>query len=90
MATMINDPEAVSELRNKLLVTVDGLQDQLRKTERAMDVVAEEWKDIQFQKYYDGFIEDKEKINPLCKDIEAFEDEVLRPLQEILEDYLDL
>lgn len=51
MATMINDPEAVSELRNKLLVTVDGLQDQLRKTERAMDVVAEEWKDIQFQKY---------------------------------------
>ena len=87
---MISNPEAVQRLREDLLETVDGLKEQLKRTEAAMEDVAKEWKDVQFQKYYDEFTEDKELIPPLCNDIEAFEDEVLRPFQQILEEYIDL
>ena len=87
---MINDPDAVKKLRNNLLDTVDGLKDQLKKTENAMETVAKEWKDSQFHKYNEEFTKDKEIIPPLCNDIEAFEDEVLRPFEEIQRSYLDL
>ena len=90
MATMISDPDAVRKLRNDLLDTVDGLKQKLKKTESAMETVAKEWKDAQFQKYNEEFTKDKEIIPPLCDDIEAFEDEVLRPFDEIQRDYLDL
>lgn len=90
MATMITNPEAIKKLRNDLLDTVDGLKEQLRKTESAMDEVAQEWKDMQFRKYNEEFSKDKEKIPPLCSDIEAFEDEVLRKLYEITIGYGDL
>ena len=87
---MISDPEAVKKLRNDLLDTVDGLKQQLKKTESAMETVAKEWKDSQFQTFNEGFTKDMEIISPLCDDIEAFEDEVLRPLEEIQREYLDL
>ena len=87
---MISDPDAVKKLRNELLDTVDGLKDQLKKTENAMETVANEWKDAQFQKYNEEFTKDMEIIPPLCSDIEAFEDEVLRPFEEIQREYLDL
>lgn len=90
MAAMISDPDAVRKLRDNLLDTVDGLKTQLGKTESAMETVAKEWKDSQFQKYNEEFTKDKEIIPPLCNDIEAFEDEVLRPFEEIQREYLDL
>ncbi|MBP5515965.1 MAG: hypothetical protein J6X86_03350 [Bacteroidales bacterium] len=90
MASMINSPETVQRLRDNLLETVDGLKEQLSRTESAMETVAKDWKDPQFQKYNEEFTEDKEKIPPLCNDIEDFEKEVLYPLQKIMEEYLDL
>lgn len=90
MATMIGNPDSIRKLRNDLLDTVEGLQEQLKKTEAAMDEVANEWKDIQFKKYNEEFTKDKEMIPPLCNDIEEFEDEVLRKLEEILRRYEEL
>lgn len=90
MATMITSSEAIRRLRDDLLDTVDGLREQLKKTESAMDEVAQEWKDVQFRKYNEEFTKDKELIPPLCDDIEAFEDEVLRRLYEIAKRYEEL
>lgn len=92
MATMISSSSAVRRLRNDLLDTVDGLKEQLKKTEAAMEEVAQDWKDSdpQFRKYNEEFTKDKELIPPLCNDIDAFEDEVLRHLYEILKRYEEL
>ena len=90
MASVINNSESVNKFCNELLDTVDDLRDQLKKTEQAMDDVAQEWKDPQFKKYHDEFSKDKEKIEPLCKKIEEYEDDVLRGLYDIVYEYENL
>lgn len=90
MASVINNSESVKKFCNELLDTVDDLRAQLKKTERAMDEVSQEWKDPQFQKYNEEFCKDKEKIEPLCKDIEEYESDVLHPLYKILSRYENL
>lgn len=87
---MINDWESMQKFQNELLDAVDKLREQLKKTDSAMETVANEWKDIQFQKYEQEFTKDKEKIEPICKDIEAFENDVLNPLKVTLKGYTEL
>ena len=55
-----------------------------------MEDVSAVWKDMQFLKYEKEFNKDKEMIEPLCKDIEEFESDVLYPLEKILEKYANL
>lgn len=90
MAGIINDYETLHKFRNELLDTVDNLRKQLKKTETAIEDVAAVWKDMQFQKYEKEFTKDKDKIEPLCKNIEEFESDVLFPLEIILEKYGNL
>ena len=90
MDGIINDVDSLRKFRNELLNTVEDLQKQLKRTEGAVEDVAKSWGDTQFVKFKDGFNEDKELINPLCKIIEEFEGDVLHPLENILREYLDL
>lgn len=90
MAGIINDYETLHKFRNELLDAVDNLREQLKKTEAAMEDVATVWKDMQFQKYEKEFTKDKDKIEPLCKDIEEFESDVLYRLEKLLITYADL
>ena len=90
MAAIDNDVDSVKKFRGELLDTVDDLQEQLKRTDAAIEEVAANWGDSQFVKFKDGFEQDKEVINPLCKDIKKFESEVLLPLENILRRYLDL
>lgn len=87
---MINDPEAIQRFRYELLDLVDKLQEQLRRTDAAMDEVTGSWKDEQFKKYHREFSRDRDIFPPLCKDIEEFESGPLAQLQSILETYNDL
>ena len=90
MPAMINDPEAIQKFRNELLELVDGLQEQLKRTDAAMEEVAASWKDEQFKKYHREFTKDRDIFPPLCKDIEEFEAGPLYQLQTILEEYNNL
>lgn len=90
MPGMINDPEAVRQFRYELLELVDKLQEQLKRTDAAMDEVAASWKDEQFKKYHREFSKDRDTFPSLCKDIEEFESGPLAELQSILEEYGDL
>ena len=90
MNGIINDVDSLKKFRDELLDTVEDLQKQLKRTEDAIEDVAKTWKDSQFVKFHEGFKEDKEKIDPLCKAIEEFESDVLYPLEKILRKYLDL
>lgn len=89
MASVINDYEAIRKFRRDLLEAVEGLNEQLHKTEAAIDEVASVWKDSQFQKYHKNFSEDKERIAPLCNRLEQYESEVLYPLEVKIENYLN-
>lgn len=90
MPAMINDPEAVQRFRNELVELVDRLEEQLRRTDAAMEDVAAQWKDEQFRKYHREFINDRDIFPPLCKDIQEFESGPLYNLQRILERYENL
>lgn len=89
MAGIINDYETLRKFRDDLDVTVKNLRAQLKQTDRAMEEVAAVWKDMQFKKFDREFGKDKEEIEPLCKKFEDFDQDVLYPLQKILEDYGD-
>lgn len=90
MASMVTGADALQRFRDDILERVDDLRDQLRKTEAAMDAVAEEWKDDQFRKYNEEFSKDKEEIEPLCKTLEEYENDVLYPLWKVVREYEDL
>lgn len=90
MPAVINDVESLRTFRGQLGETSENLREQLRKTDQSIETVAQGWKDIQFEKFRDGFEEDKEIIEPLCKEIDEFNYEVLSRLQTILERYLSL
>ncbi|MBO5717442.1 MAG: hypothetical protein J6R50_04880 [Alistipes sp.] len=90
MASVITNSTSLKKFRNELLDTVEDLREQLRATENAIDEVSQEWKDPQFKKYYDEFSKDKEQIEPLCKKIEEYEDDVLRGLYDIVYEYENL
>lgn len=87
MGTMITGSESMYRFCDELLETVDQLQEQLKNTERAMDEVATDWKDAQFKEFHKQFGEDKDKINPLCKKLEDYESDILRPLADIVKEY---
>lgn len=88
--SVITDYEALCKFRGQLLDLVENLQTQLKKTEQAMDEVAEVWDDLQFKKYHDEFTKDMEIFPPLCQRINAFESDVLYPLEQIIREYLDM
>ena len=87
MGTMITGSESMYRFCEDLLETVEQLQEQLENTERAMDDVATDWKDAQFKEFHKQFGEDKDKINPLCKRLEDYEADILRPLADIVKEY---
>lgn len=90
MAGMIVDPKELKRFRDEILNRVDDLRKQLENTEKAMDAVAEEWKDHQFKKYNEEFSKDKEEIEPLCKRLEEYEADVLYPLWKVADTYGNL
>lgn len=90
MATMITDADSMYKFCDEVLETVEQLEEQLRATEQAMDEVATDWKDAQFQQYNTKFSEDKEKIKPLCKQLEEYERDILHPLADIVKEYEEL
>ncbi len=90
MGQIINDWEAMKKFRGNLSDAVDNLQEQLKRTERALEEVANSWKDEQFKKYNDEFSKDKDEFPPLCEKIKDFEEGPLQQLEEIIHEYTDL
>lgn len=90
MEQIINDWKAMRTLHGQLRDAVDDLQEQLKKTEHALEEVANSWKDEQFRKYNEEFSKDKDEIPPLCDKINEFEEGPLQKLEEIIHEYTDL
>lgn len=86
---MIISPDELKKFMGEILHRVDELRYQLKKTESAIDTVAEEWKDHQFRKFQEEFSKDKDEIEPLCKTLEEYE-KVLYKVWENAENYKNL
>ena len=84
------DWQAIHKFRNNLLNISEDLQEQLKRTDAVIEDVATEWNDPQFKKFNELFQEDKNTINPICKRIEGFEAEALKPFEQKVRIYLDL
>jgi gas vesicle protein len=87
---IITDLDAIKELRRKLTEVLQDLRDQYELAGRAIDEIAETWKDEKFKKFKDQFEEDRDKLKPLCEKIEEYDTEVLDKVQRWIEDYLGL
>ena len=87
---MIISPGEVYAFRVKLQQLADNLDAQLRRTDAAMDAVAQEWKDIQFKKYHEQFMVDRDMLMPLRDEITEFQQGPLLVFQYNAQEYLDL
>lgn len=83
-ATVINNSNSIHDYRGQIAHVVDELQVQFRKTERAIEVVSESWKDDNFREFQDHFNEDKEQILPLCDVLSNYESNLLYQLEQKL------
>lgn len=87
---IVTDLEAIKDLRRKLSEVLEELLDQYDQTEKAIETVAETWRDKQFLTFKNKFAEDQEKLKPLCEQLEEYDSEVLKKLERWVEEYLDL
>lgn len=84
---MVVDPDELYNFRCKLSELSDKLMEQLHRTDAAMDAVAKEWQDEQFQKYRDEFTEDRDLIQPLSDQINQFQEGPLQQFENIIREY---
>lgn len=87
---MVVDPDELYNFRCKLSELSDKLMEQLHRTDAAMDAVAKEWQDEQFQKYRDEFTEDRDLIQPLSDQINQFQEGPLQQFENLTREYLTL
>ena len=89
MGQVINDWVAMRKYRGHLSEAVKNLQEQLKRTEHAIDEVAKTWRDDQFILFKEGFTKDKDMFPPLCKKIEDFEKGPLQIIENIIKRYTE-
>lgn len=70
---VIVDPVQVNMFIGQIRDNVAQLEQQIPKTETAIDTVAQSWKDEQFTKFKAKFDEDMAMIKPLCDALHNYE-----------------
>jgi uncharacterized protein YukE len=88
--TVSNDPEAIHSYRQQIVGAIEKLEGQLKKTESAVNTVAQGWKDNQFQQFQQNFDEDKARIPELCNVLRHYDEHILYDLEQKLNNYLDV
>lgn len=84
-STVINNSSSIHDYRGQIAHAIDELKLNFRKTEQAIETVAESWKDDNFREFQDNFNEDKEKILPLCDVLDNYQSNLLYQLEKKLE-----
>ena len=87
-STIVNDPESIQNYRGKIANSIENLEMQIQKTERAIEAVSESWKDNNFVEFHRNFEEDMNMIKPLCNVLRDYEGNILFQLQQKLETYV--
>jgi uncharacterized protein YukE len=87
-STIDTSPESIQEFRFKIQDRIEELKEQLKSTESAIETVHKDWDDEVFRNFIDGFSKDKDEITKLCEVLSEYEENILAPFQQKLENYL--
>lgn len=87
---LVLDLETIEKLREQFRELSGNLRHRLDQTDDSINQVAQTWRDENFQKFYDTFKKDKERLEPLFQRIDVFEQEFLTDVEMNLREYLAL
>lgn len=84
------DLQTIEKLREDFRELSSNLRYRLDETDDSIDQVAKTWQDDNFQKFYEMFKKDKERLEPLFLRVDVFEQEFLTDVEMNLREYLAL
>lgn len=88
--SVINSPETIHAFRMAIAKIIDGLNEQLAKTEHSIEQVSAGWNDGKFEKFKENFSEDQELIVQLGEILENYDNIILQDLEQKLIAYVEL
>lgn len=87
---LVLDLQTIEKLREDFRELSSNLRYRLDETNDSIDQVAKTWQDDNFQKFYEMFKNDKERLEPLFQRVDVFEQEFLTDVEMNLREYLAL
>lgn len=82
--------ECLEKLQKDLGVMANILQWIYEKSNESLDKVHEQWKDVQYQKFYDEFIKTREKILESSEEMAFFADDFIQKRIELTKKIMNI
>lgn len=82
------DLQTIVTLREEFQQLSVNLRRRLDETDESINQVAQTWRDNNFLKFYETFKQDKDRLEPLFRRVDVFEDEFLSDVEYNLRLYL--
>lgn len=87
---IVLDLQTIVKLRDDFQKLSVDLHRRLNETDESIDQVAKTWKDDNFQKFYETFKQDKERLEPLFQRVDVFDNDFLAEIEYNLRDYIGI
>jgi len=87
---LVLDLQTIIKLRKDFLELSSDLRYRLDETNESIEHVAKTWQDNNFQKFYEKFKKDRDRLEPLFQRVDVFENEFLDAVEMNLREYLAL
>lgn len=87
---LVLDLQTIEKLREDFRDLSSNLRTRLDQTDDGIEQVAKAWKDDNFLNFYNKFKNDKERLEPLFRRVDVFEQEFLTDVEMNLREYLAL
>ena len=87
---LVLDLQTIIKLREDFRELSSDFRYRLDETNESIEQVAKTWQDDNFQKFYETFKRDRDRLEPLFQRVDVFENEFLDAVEINLRDYLAL
>lgn len=87
---LVLDLQTIERLRENFRELSSNLRTRLDQTDDSIEQVAKTWRDDNFLNFYNRFKNDKERLEPLFRRVDIFEQEFLTDVEMNLREYLAL
>lgn len=82
--------QTIVKLREDFQSLSVELRRRLDETNNSIDQVAKTWQDPNFQKFYETFKQDEERLEPLFRRVAVFDTDFLAEIEWNLREYLEI
>lgn len=87
---LVLDLQTIVRLREEFSELSENLRRRLNETDESIEQVSKTWQDGNFLTFYNKFKDDKERLEPLFRRVDVFEQEFLTDVEMNLREYLAL